>query len=269
MNNAPIGVFDSGLGGLTVVRSLIDTLPHENLVYLGDTAHTPYGSRTVAQARELTLAGLDSLVQLGAKMLVIACNTATATTIADAQERYWGQMGIPVVEVILPAAKKAAINSKGGRIGVIATEATVNSDAYGRALNCASQVQLTQQACPRFVDLVESGLVEGQQVEEACQEYLRSLQEAEVDTVILGCTHYPLLADAISQTLGPEVQLVSSSHACAQEVTARLSQLHLEAAESNCPTYKFYATSEDPRFEKLAQRFLGAEVDKIRMLPRQ
>lgn len=263
MNNAPIGVFDSGLGGLTVVRSLIDTLPHESLVYLGDTAHTPYGSRTVAEARELTLAGLDALVELGAKMLVIACNTATATTIADAQERYWGQLGIPVVEVIIPAARKAAIESKGGRIGVIATEATVNSDAYGRALNCAAHVQLMQQACPRFVELVEAGLVEGPEVEEACKEYLTPLAQAEVDTVILGCTHYPLLAEAIGRTLGSRVNLVSSSHACAQEVTRRLEELHLEASTTNEANYKFYATSQDPRFEKLAQRFLGAEVDKI------
>lgn len=274
MNNAPIGVFDSGLGGLTVARAIIDKLPDEEIIYLGDTANTPYGPRPIAEVRALTIDLLDALVQQGVKMLVVACNTATAAALSDAHERYWIRQGIPVVEVISPAASEAAVSTRNGRIGVIGTEATVDSGAYLRALAAVPGVTVQQQACPQFVDFVERGVTTGQELMETTETYLHPLRESGVDTVILGCTHYPLLTGPVSLVMGPNVRLVASSEATANAVYSKLVELDMlheprpPDQQDRPGQYRFLTTSESPQFSHLSRRFLGPEVQQIETLAR-
>ena len=222
MNDAPIGIFDSGVGGLTVARAILDQLPGERLLYIGDTANSPYGPKPLEQVRSMALNVMDELVDSGVKMLVIACNTATAAALDEARERYTKGMGIPVIEVISPAARTAAALTRSGRVGVIATAGTVNSGAYARALRGIPGLKLTQQACPRFVQLAEAGITTGPQVLDVAKDYLEPLQAAAVDTLVLGCTHYPLLAGPISYVMGRNVALVSSSEETAKDVYREL-----------------------------------------------
>jgi len=222
VNDAPIGIFDSGVGGLTVARAILDQLPGERLLYIGDTANSPYGPKPLEQVRSMALNVMDELVDSGVKMLVIACNTATAAALDEARERYTKGMGIPVIEVISPAARTAAALTRSGRVGVIATAGTVNSGAYARALQGIPGLNLTQQACPRFVQLAEAGITTGPQVLDVAKEYLEPLQAAAVDTLVLGCTHYPLLAGPISYVMGRNVALVSSSEETAKDVYREL-----------------------------------------------
>ena len=217
-----IGIFDSGVGGLTVARAILDQLPGERLLYIGDTANSPYGPKPLEQVRSMALNVMDELVDSGVKMLVIACNTATAAALDEARERYTKGMGIPVIEVISPAARTAAALTRSGRVGVIATAGTVNSGAYARALQGIPGLNLTQQACPRFVQLAEAGITTGPQVLDVAKEYLEPLQAAAVDTLVLGCTHYPLLAGPISYVMGRNVALVSSSEETAKDVYREL-----------------------------------------------
>ena len=227
MNDAPIGIFDSGVGGLTVARAILDQLPGERLLYIGDTANSPYGPKPLEQVRSMALNVMDELVDSGVKMLVIACNTATAAALDEARERYTKGMGIPVIEVISPAARTAAALTRSGRVGVIATAGTVNSGAYARALQGIPGLNLTQQACPRFVQLAEAGITTGPQVLDVAKEYLEPLQAAAVDTLVLGCTHYPLLAGPISYVMGRNVALVSSSEETAKDVYRELAARNL------------------------------------------
>lgn len=227
MNDAPIGIFDSGVGGLTVARAILDQLPGERLLYIGDTANSPYGPKPLEQVRSMALNVMDELVDSGVKMLVIACNTATAAALDEARERYTKGMGIPVIEVISPAARTAAALTRSGRVGVIATAGTVNSGAYARALHGIPGLNLTQQACPRFVQLAEAGITTGPQVLDVAKEYLEPLQAAAVDTLVLGCTHYPLLAGPISYVMGRNVALVSSSEETAKDVYRELAARNL------------------------------------------
>ncbi|MFZ1381694.1 MAG: glutamate racemase [Scrofimicrobium sp.] len=270
MNDAPIGIFDSGLGGLTVARAIIDYLPGEDIVYLGDTANTPYGPKPIAQIRDLTIAGLDTLVERGCKVLVIACNTGTAAALADARERYSVQMGIPVVEVITPAAREAALTTRNGRIGVIGTEATVASQSYPSALVAVPGVEVFQQACPEFVDFVERGVTTGPELEIITREYLSGLKAENVDTVILGCTHYPLLQGALARELGEGVNLVTSSEATAREVYLLLVEADLlhSSRPSGTSNYRFLMTAPSDRFTLLARRFLGPEVGELELVVR-
>ena len=227
MNDAPIGIFDSGVGGLTVARAILDQLPGERLLYIGDTANSPYGPKPLEQVRSMALNVMDELVDSGVKMLVIACNTATAAALDEARERYTKGMGIPVIEVISPSARTAAALTRSGRVGVIATAGTVNSGAYARALQGIPGLNLTQQACPRFVQLAEAGITTGPQVLDVAKEYLEPLQAAAVDTLVLGCTHYPLLAGPISYVMGRNVALVSSSEETAKDVYRELAARNL------------------------------------------
>ena len=227
MNDAPIGIFDSGVGGLTVARAILDQLPGERLLYIGAPANSPYGPKPLEQVRSMALNVMDELVDSGVKMLVIACNTATAAALDEARERYTKGMGIPVIEVISPAARTAAALTRSGRVGVIATAGTVNSGAYARALQGIPGLNLTQQACPRFVELAEAGITTGPQVLDVAKEYLEPLQAAAVDTLVLGCTHYPLLAGPISYVMGRNVALVSSSEETAKDVYRELAARNL------------------------------------------
>lgn len=255
-SRAPIGVFDSGVGGLTVARAIVDQLPGERLRYVGDTAHGPYGGMPIAKVRELTLNALDELVDGGVKALVIACNTASAACLRDARERY----DVPVVEVVLPAVRRAVAATHSGRIGVIGTEGTIRSEAYDDAFAAARDVRLSTVACPRFVDFVERGITSGRQVLGLAQGYLEPLLRAEVDTLVLGCTHYPLLTGVLQIVMGQRVTLVSSAEETAKELLRVLTDLDLlaEAPESApMPEHEFVATGSAEPFGRLAQRFMG------------
>ncbi|MEY3858175.1 MAG: hypothetical protein RL290_769, partial [Actinomycetota bacterium] len=223
MSNAPIGIFDSGVGGLTVARAILDQLPNESTIYIGDTARGPYGPRPLAEVREFALETLDFLVEQGVKALVIACNTASAAMLRDARERY----NVPVIEVIQPAVRRAVAATRTGHIGVIGTRATVDSKAYLDAFAAAPQLQVTSIACPLFVEYVERGETSGAEITKIARDYLAPVMEAKVDTLVLGCTHYPLLTGVISYVMGEGVTLVSSAEETAKDLYRTLVENNL------------------------------------------
>jgi glutamate racemase len=258
--DAPIGIFDSGFGGLTVARAVIDQLPHESVLYLGDTARQPYGPKPIGEVREYALECLDHLVEQGVKMLVIACNSASAAMLRDARERY----DVPVVEVILPATRRAVAATRSGRIGVICTHATAESQAYDDAFAAAPQITLTTRACPRFVEFVENGVTGGEELLAVAHEYLDPLVDAGVDTLVLGCTHYPLLTGVISYVMGDEVTLVSSAEECGKDVYRVLTAGGLQQMPADAvPVHRFLTTGQPEEFGRIGQRFLGPELETV------
>ncbi|MBO0827045.1 MAG: glutamate racemase [Streptosporangiales bacterium] len=258
MADAPIGIFDSGVGGLTVARAVLDQLPHEPVLYVGDTARCPYGPRPIAQVRAFALELLDHLVDEGVKLLVIACNAASSAVLRDARERY----AIPVVEVIRPAVRRAAGATRNGRVGVVCTQATKTSGAYEDAFAAAPHIQVTTAACPRFVEFVEAGIAESDELVEIAREYLAPVRAAGVDTLVLGCTHYPLLSAVISYVMGDAVTLVSSADETAKDVYRELHDRGLARDEAlPAPAHQFRTTAADhDAFAHLAHRFLGPVV---------
>jgi glutamate racemase len=260
VTDAPIGIFDSGVGGLTVARAVRDQLPNESIVYVGDTAHSPYGPKPIAQVRKYALDALDSLVDQGVKLLVIACNTASSAMLRDARERY----AVPVVEVIQPAVRRAVSATRSGRVGVIGTRGTVNSRAYEDAFAAAPELRLFTQACPRFVEFVENGVTSGDELLAVAEGYLRPLQKANIDTLVLGCTHYPFLQGAISYVMGDGVTLVSSDVETANDVYRIVVGRGLERTELGAPLVRYEATGDDTAdFIRLAHRFMGPEVSQV------
>jgi glutamate racemase len=257
VTDAPVGIFDSGVGGLTVARAILDQLPHEQLIYLGDTAHQPYGPKRIADVRRYALDCLDHLVDQGVKLLVIACNSASAACLHDARERY----AVPVVEVIRPAVRRAAAATRNGRVGVIGTSATITSGAYADAFAAAPDVDVTSVACPQFVDFVERGITTGRALLGLASAYLEPLQRAEVDTLVLGCTHYPLLAGLIGLVMGDGVTLVSSADETAKDVYRVLTNSDLvRPDDAPPPLHRLITTAGAAPFGRLAQRFLGADI---------
>lgn len=257
MTDSPIGIFDSGVGGLTVARAILDQLPHEQVIYVGDTAHVPYGPKPIADVRRYALGCLDRLVDEGVKLLVIACNTAAAACLHDARERY----PVPVIEVIRPAVRRAVAATRTGRIGVIGTRATVNSRAYEDAFAAAPHATVTGVACPQFVDFVERGITSGRALLGLASAYLEPLQRAQVDTLVLGCTHYPLLAGVIGLVMGDGVTLVSSADETAKDVYRVLTERDLlRADDAPPPAHRFLATGDPAPFARLASRFIGPEA---------
>ncbi|MCI9888653.1 glutamate racemase [Micrococcales bacterium 31B] len=240
-NDAPIGIFDSGVGGLTVARAVIDQLPNEQVLYVGDTANTPYGPQKLATVRALALNVLDHLVDEGVKMLVIACNTASAAVLRDARERY----DVPVIEVIQPAVRRAVAATRNGHIGVIATAGTVKSRAYQDAFAAAPHLTISAQACPRFVEFVESGITSGPELLAAAHVYLDPLKEQGIDTLVLGCTHYPLLQGVVSYVMGEGVTLVSSADETAKDVYRQLVENDLERRTHEPPVHQFIETATE------------------------
>ncbi len=264
MNDAPIGIFDSGVGGLTVARAVLDQLPHESVLYIGDTANSPYGPKPLAAVRAHALEVMDDLVDAGVKMLVIACNGASSAVLRDARERYTVRRGLPVVEVILPAARHAVAATRTGRIGVIGTKATIQSRSYEDAFAVAPHLRLTMQPCPRFVEFVEAGITSGPEVLAVAHEYLDPVRAAGVDTLVLGCTHYPLLTGVISYVMGDDVTLVSSAEETAKDVYRTLVAHGLERPDAHgAPDHRFLATGDSAAFAHLARRFLGPEVGAV------
>jgi glutamate racemase len=260
-NSAPIGIFDSGVGGLTVARSIIDQLPGERIRYIGDTANGPYGPLTIEEVRHHALAVSDHLVESGVKMLVIACNTASAAgAFAAATRRY----DIPVVEVIRPAVRRAIAATKTGEVGVIGTSATIASLAYQEAFAATSDIVVRAQSCPSFVDFVERGITSGRQVLGLAQAYLSPLQRTDVDTLVLGCTHYPLLTGVLQLVMGDNVNLVSSAEETAKDVYRQLTEADLLADPESPPNrHEFLATGDPAAFARLGRRFLGPEISTV------
>lgn len=257
MADAPIGIFDSGVGGLTVARAVLDQLPHEPVLYVGDTARGPYGPLPLAEVRENALDVMDSLVAEGVKALVIACNSASAAVLRDARERY----DVPLVEVIQPAVRRAVRATRNGHVGVIGTRATVTSRAYDDAFAAAPHLTLSSQPCPRFVEFVEAGVTSGDELLAVAHEYLDPLVEQGVDTLVLGCTHYPLLTGVISYVVGDDVTLVSSAEETAKDVYRTLAEHDLlrDPALPE-PPHEFRATGDPSPFLELGRRFLGPEI---------
>ena len=260
VSDRPIGMFDSGVGGLTVARAVIDLLPHEDLIYFGDTARCPYGPRSPDEIRGFALEITDYLVAEGVKMVVVACNSAESTAFYEGVGRY----SLPIVTVIEPGVRAALAATRNRRIGLIGTEATVRSQAYDRAVaRTKENVTLVSRACPKFVEFVESGDTTSQALLGAAEDYLIPLKEADVDALILGCTHYPLLSGVIRYVMGDDVVLISSADATADEVYARLLELDLLKRGDEAGELRFIASSEDGLDEALGRRFLGPEFGRV------
>ena len=263
VTDAPIGIFDSGVGGLTVARAVSDQLPNESILYVGDLEHSPYGPKKIADVRGYALAVLDDLVAQGVKMLVIACNTASSAMLRDARERY----DVPVVEVIQPAVRRAVATTRSGRVGVIGTAGTISSRAYDDAFAAAPHLELFSQACPRFVEFVESGVTTGDEVLAVAEEYLAPLKRAQIDTLVLGCTHYPFLKGAISYVMGEEVSLVSSDVETANDVYRVLVSTGMERRAATPPNHRYEATGDSTSaFLDLAHRLIGPEIPSVELV---
>jgi glutamate racemase len=257
----PIGVFDSGVGGLTVARAILDLLPGEPLLYEGDTANFPYGPQPVEDIRRHALAVASYLVGRGVKMLVVACNSIEVAAIEDVATA----AGVPVVGVIDPGVRAAVLATRNGRVGVIGTEATVRSGAYDRAVaRTGSDAVLFSAACPAFVDYVERGDTGSAELFVAAGEYLAPLQRKGIDTLILGCTHYPMLSGLIARIVGPEVLLISSAEETARDVYALLLQEGLRREGEGPPEHEFVCTGDPAQFRAVAERFLGPSIPEVR-----
>ncbi len=259
--DAPIGVFDSGVGGLTVVRSLRARLPNEGIVYLGDTARIPYGTRSPLTVERYAVQNAQFLEAMNIKMLVIACNTASALALPRLRSL---APGIPTLGVIQPGAKQAVRATRSGRIGVIGTEATVASGAYTEAIHGFNpSAVVIARACPLFVSLAEEGWMSHPATSLIAETYLAPFVEEEIDTLVLGCTHYPILRDAISEVMGPDIVLIDSGEAVAEEVAILLAERNQMRIEESEPPSHFYVTDAAERFKRVAERFLGAPLERF------
>lgn len=265
-NSLPIGIFDSGVGGLTVLKAVRERLPNEDVIYLGDTARVPYGTKSPATVERYAVEDAGFLVEKGVKLIVVACNTASALAATELRRMFT----LPILGVIGPGARAAAKATSNGRIGVIGTEATIASGAYERRIReaCgAGQVTLFSQACPLFVPLVEEGETDSEITRTVAEKYLAALREQQVDTLVLGCTHYPLLKPVIAAVMNKNgragVTLVDSAEAAATEAAALLAEKQLLSLQSRQGTSRFYVTDAAQRFHRIAERFLGGPLEHL------
>jgi len=258
-NRAPIGVFDSGIGGLTVVRAIYAHLPAESTIYFGDTARVPYGPKSPDTVRRYSLEILRWLLSQGVKAVVIACNTSTA----HALEVLRAASSVPVVGVIQPGAVAATKATRGGSIGVIGTAGTIASNAYARAIHgLVPGATVVQQPCPLFVPLVEEGWFEHPAAELVAREYLDPLRRKAVDTLVLGCTHYPLLKPLLQRVMGPDVSLIDSAQETASELSRVLSAESLAAEEGRRAVHRFAVSDDEARFRQVGARFIGDRLNE-------
>lgn len=259
MNNRPIGIFDSGVGGLTVVGAVLEHLPEEDIIYYGDTARFPYGPKDLGDVRGFVFEIAQYLIDQGVKIIVIACNTGTAAGLVEAQKKF----DIPIIGVVEPGARGAVLATLNRKVGVIGTEGTIASGTYQKAIEALDAgIKVTAQACPRFVEFAERGETEGPAIAVVAEEYLAPLKEADVDTVILGCTHYPLLTEVIQKVMGPDVKLISSATETAAEVEENLIRRgHLK--ENGAPTHRFIVSGDTTSVNDLVKRFLGRDGERI------
>lgn len=283
MNDKPIGVFDSGIGGLTVLKEIFRELPGEGTIYLGDTARVPYGIRSGETVVKYSLEMSDFLVGKGIKLLVIACNTASAFALAAIKERY----SVPVIGVIEPGAKKAIRATRSKKIGIIGTEGTIRSNSYVNAISAlhgkrssavkehgtkhfdryfevgVDDLTLFTKACPLFVPLVEEGWESNEVAVLAAERYLSGLKREPIDTLVLGCTHYPLLKNVIGEVMGEAITLIDSATETVREISEALARYDMKGSTSSKPTRMFYVTDTAERFVRVGERFLGRKIEHI------
>jgi len=264
MNPAPVGIFDSGIGGLTVARAIYERLPHESTIYFGDTARVPYGPKSPETVTRYSLEILRWLLAQGVKAVVVACNTSTAHALRALQEA----TDVPVLGVIKPGARAAIAAGGGGPIGVIGTAGTIASDAYRRALNAlAPGVPVLQRACPLFVPLVEEGWFDHPATTLIAAEYLAEFRHACVRSLVLGCTHYPLLKPMLQKVVGPEVKLIDSGEATAAALEGILTEKGLGAPAQAEAQHRFVVSDDEARFRQVGSRFIGERLGKAEVIP--
>jgi glutamate racemase len=261
MSSKPIGIFDSGIGGLTVVRAVHRRLPHENIVYFGDTARVPYGPKSPQVVREYAAQDVDFLVSQDVKMVIVACNTVSSVAL-DVVQRH---AKVPVVGVIVPGAEAAVQATQGKRVGVIGTRATIDSNAYLNAISGIDpEVQVSSRACPLFVPLAEEGLVDHAATDLIAKEYLFPFRLERIDTLILGCTHYPLLRDPIGRCFDADVRLIDSGEAAAEKAGQILTERGLRNPSDQSANLLFYVSDIPAKFSEIGERFLGQNMGVVR-----
>jgi len=255
--NLPIGIFDSGLGGLTVVRAIKKILPEESIIYLGDTAHLPYGTKSSDSIIKFSFANTKFLLKKSVKAIVVACNTSSATALKKLQESF----SIPIFGVIEPGGRSAVERTKNGKIGVIGTTATIRSKAYQKEIKrLKPSVEIYSKSCPLFVPLIEEGWVDNEITYKVAEIYLNEIKRHSIDTLILGCTHYPLIKNTIQKVMGESVILIDSGESVAHWLENFLKKKKILAKNKN-PFYYYYLTDFPQRFKKIAERFLGEKID--------
>ena len=258
LNNNPIGIFDSGLGGLTVFKQVIRELPQENVIYFGDTARVPYGTKSKEAIIRFSIENVEELLKRKVKVIVIACNSSTSYALDVLQKEF----DVPIIGVIEPGVRKAVEATRSGRIGIIATLATVNSGKYQEHIKARSRSsKIFSQACPLFVPLVEEGWLNTAVTRSVAAEYLKPLKAKKIDTLILGCTHYPLLKPVLRQVMGKDVELIDSAREVALEAKRVLQEGGLLRTSMGKAKYDFIISDRPQAFKKLAQKFLGFEID--------
>ena len=261
--NAPIGIFDSGVGGLTVLKAIRRRLPNESLVYLGDTARIPYGTRSIATVGRYALEDAGFIESQNVKLIVVACNTASAIAVEELERR----CAVPVLGVIGPGARSAARATRTRQVGVIATEATIASGAYEREIRAAADgIKVVSRACPLLVPLAEEGWIDHPVTRTVVAEYLSDLRDSRIDTLVLGCTHYPILRRVIMEVVGNQVHYVDSGEAVAEEVASLLKSSNLERSPGAAPIERFYVTDAASRFGRIAALFLGHQVGSVELV---
>ena len=256
----PIGVFDSGIGGLTVVKRLFSTLPRENIVYFGDTARVPYGSKSNSTVVEYSIQDTNFLLSKNVKAVVVACNTASSIAIDELRKRF----DVPVIGMIDPGSSMAVRETRNNKIGVIGTRATVSNRAYSTAIKMINpEIEVIEKACPLFVPIAEEGWVNHKATYEIAEEYLNELREKDIDTLVLGCTHYPILAEVIQKVIGKEVKLIDSGIASSEIVRNELSRIGLETNSAVPGHASFYVSDIPTTFKQVAELFLGQPVEEV------
>lgn len=260
MQDGAIGIFDSGVGGLTVYRRVAETLPHEPIIYLGDTARVPYGTKSADTVERYARACARVLLERGIKMLIVACNTASAFALGPLQT----ELPVPVVGVIEPGAQRAVKQSRTGHIGVIGTSGTIQSGQYEKTIRALSNTcRVWSKACPLFVPLAEEGWTDGPVPLQIAKSYLSEFKILDIDTLVLGCTHYPLLKGVIGQAVGPSVTLVDSAEATAEAVAGVLASIGPAEPRSVPPRHAFLVTDAPESFARVGRHFLGREIDFV------
>lgn len=260
INDKAIGVFDSGIGGLTVVKHLSSVLPREHIVYFGDTARVPYGSKSNSTVIEYSIQDTNFLLHKNVKLIVVACNTVSSIALKELRTKFT----VPVIGVILPGAQLAVSKTANGRIGVIGTRATIGNQAYSKAIKeIKTDIQVFEKACPLFVPLAEEGWTHHRATHEIAEEYLKELREKKIDTLVLGCTHYPILSDVIQEVIGSNVKLIDSGVATADVVKNEIHKLKLETDHKDHPNLDLFVSDIPTKFQEVAELFLGKKVKRV------
>lgn len=259
-NNKPIGVFDSGIGGLTVVKRFAANLPNENIIYFGDTARVPYGSKSNSTVIEYSIQNTNFLLNRNVKAIVVACNTASSVAISALKEKF----DVPVIGMIEPGAEMAVRETRNRKIGVIGTRSTIDNKAYSNEIRKIDpEVEVYEEACPLFVPLAEEGWTDHQATIEIAEEYLSELRNLNIDTLVLGCTHYPILSKVIQKVMGKNVKLIDSGIASAEVVKKELKQINLENSSSEKGMSEFYVSDIPTTFKSVAELFLGRQISDV------